>query len=263
MTHLGEGTLQELLDGELAPAPRAEADAHLASCRACADLLAELRTLNARTSALLGMVEAAPPMIAAQAHFARHRRNADAAAGAGALAHARRALPRAAVLVLAVAGAAAAAVVPGSPVREWVERVAVQPRAAEPALPAPAPSPAPAAPAVAPKAVSILPEDGKVRIAVTGSSAELRVRARLADEAHAQVTATGAAASARFRTAPGRIEIVGAGPGEVVVDLPRGARAAFVEVNGRVVAAKEGGALRSLAPRVAGSDEEPVFRAGH
>ncbi|HLM66944.1 MAG TPA: zf-HC2 domain-containing protein, partial [Longimicrobium sp.] len=68
MTHLGEGTLQELLDGELAPGPRAQADAHLASCRECADELAELRTLNARTSALLGMVEAAPPMIAAQAH---------------------------------------------------------------------------------------------------------------------------------------------------------------------------------------------------
>lgn len=260
MTHLGEGTLQELLDGELAPGPRAQADAHLAACRECAGQLAELRSLNARASALLGMVEAAPPMIAAQAHFARHRRGA----GAGALAHARSALPRAAALVLLLAGAAAAAVVPGSPVREWVERVTVQPRPAEPALPAPAPAPvAEKAPAVAPKAVSILPENGRVRVAVTGSSPELRVRVRLSDEPQAQVTATGAAVSARFRTGPGRIEIVGAGPGEVVVDLPRGAEAAFLEVNGRVVAAKEGKTLRSLAPRVAGSAEEPVFRAGN
>ncbi|HVH12964.1 MAG TPA: hypothetical protein VM759_07930, partial [Longimicrobium sp.] len=66
-----------------------------------------------------------------------------------------------------------------------------------------------------------------------------------------------------FRTGPGRIEIVGAGPGEVVVDLPRGADAAFLEVNGRVVAAKEGKELRSLAPRVAGTAQEPVFRAGN
>ncbi|HST61851.1 MAG TPA: anti-sigma factor [Longimicrobium sp.] len=257
MTHLGEGTLQEWLDGELAPGPRAEADAHLAACRECAGELAELRSLNARASALMGMVDAAPPMLAAQAHFARHRR------GSGALAHARRALPRAAVLVLAVAGAAAAAVVPGSPVREWVERVTVEAREPAPAPPAPAPAPEVAeAPAVAPKAVSILPEAGKVQVAVTGSSPELRVRARLSDEPQAQVTATGAAVSARFRTGPGRIEIVGAGPGEVVVDLPRGAAAAFVEVNGRVVAAKEGNTLRSLAPRVAGSAEEPVFRAG-
>src|SRR5688500_7516807 len=108
MTHLGEGTLQELLDGELAPGPRAEADAHLALCRECAGQLAELRSMNARTSALLGLVDAAPPMIAAQAHFARHRRGAGAGTGTGALAQARRALPRAAVLVLAVAGAAAA-----------------------------------------------------------------------------------------------------------------------------------------------------------
>lgn len=258
MTHLGEGTLQEWLDGELAPGPRAEADAHLAACRECAGELAELRALGARASALLGMVDAAPPMLAAQAHFARRRR------GGGALAHARRALPRAAVLVLAVAGAAAAAVVPGSPVREWVERVTVEARDPAPALPAPAPAPpVEAVPAAAPKAVSILPEGGKVQVAVTGSSPELRVRARLSDEPAAQVTATGAAVSARFRTGPGRIEVVGAGPGEVVVDLPRGAEAAFVEVNGRVVAAKEGNGLRSLAPRVAGSAEEPVFRAGN
>lgn len=255
MTHLGEGTLQELMDGELAPEARARADAHLAACRECAGQLAELRGMNARASALLGMVEAAPPMIAAQAHFARHRRNG------GALSQARRALPRAAVLVLAVAGAAAAAVVPGSPVREWVARATVEPRAAEPALPAPAPA-VPEAVAVAPKAVSILPEGGRVHVTVTGSSAELRVRASLADAPQAQVTATGAAVSARFRTGPGRIEIVGAGPGEVVVDLPRGADAAFLEVNGRVVAAKEGNELRSLAPRVAGTAQEPVFRAG-
>ena len=257
MTHLGEGTLQALLDGELGPGPQAEADAHLARCGECAGLLVELRGMNSRASALLGLVDAMPPVLAAQAAFARRRR------GTGALAHARRALPRAAVLVLAVAGAAAAAV-PGSPVREWVERAVVQPREEEPAAPAPAPAVrAPVAVEPAPKAVSILPEEGRVRVAVTGSSAELRVRARLSDAPHAQVTATGAAVSARFRTGPGSIEVVGAGPGELVVELPAGARAAFVEVNGRVLAAKEGEALRSLAPRVAGSASEPVFRAGN
>jgi len=149
-------------------------------------------------------------------------------------------------------------------VRAWVERVAVEPRSAARALEEPAAPPAPVAEGEdpAPKAVSILPDGGRVRVVVTGSSPELRVRARLSDQPQAQVTATGAAVSARFRTAPGRIEIVGAGPGEVAVDLPAGADAAFVEVNGRVFAAKEGGELRSLAPRVAGSAAEPVFRAG-
>jgi hypothetical protein len=56
--------------------------------------------------------------------------------------------------------------------------------------------------------------------------------------------------------------VLGAGPGELVVTLPTDADAAFVEVNGRVYVAKQDGRLRSLAPRVAGSAEEPVFRAG-
>jgi hypothetical protein len=258
MTHLGEGTLQEMLDGELPPGARAEAEAHLASCAACAGELAELRGLTERTSALLGLVEAAPPVLAAQARFARHRRSG------GAMVQARRALPRAAALVLLLAGAAAAAAVPGSPVREWVGALAAPERTAQeaPVQPAATPAAPAAVPEMAPKAVSILPADGRVRVAVSGSSPELRVRARLVPEAKAEVTATGAAATARFRTGPGRIEVLGAGPGELVVTLPANAQAAFVEVNGRVYAAKEGGRLRSLAPRVAGSAEEPVFRAG-
>lgn len=257
MTHLGEGTLQELLDGELPPGECAGVEAHLASCPACAGELAELRGLTARTSALLGLVEAAPPVLAAQARFARHRR------GGGALTEARRALPRAAVLVLAVAGAAAAAAIPGSPAREWVRGLGAADRPAQPAPVPPArPEAAPAAEEIAPRAISILPSDGQIRVAVSASSPELRVRARLVPGARAEVTATGAAATARFRTGPGRIEVLGAGPGELVVTLPADAEAAFVEVNGRVLAAKEGGELRSLAPRVAGSAAEPVFRAG-
>jgi hypothetical protein len=257
MTHLGEGTLQEMLDGELPPGARAGVEAHLASCPACAGQLAELRGLTERASALLGLVEAAPPVLAAQAAFARQRRSG------GALVQARRALPRAAVLVLAVAGAAAAAVVPGSPVREWVDGLAAPERAAQeaPVQPAPA-APAPVPVEAAPEAVSILAFEGRVRVVVNGSSPELRVRARLVPGAKAEVTATGAATTGHFRTGPGRIELTGAGPGEVVVTLPADADAAFVEVNGRVFAAKEGDRLRSLEPRVAGSATEPVFRAG-
>ena len=129
MTHLGEGTLQELLDGELPPGARAGVEAHLASCPACAGELAELRGLTARTSALLGLVEATPPVLAAQARFARHRRGGTASA----ITQARRALPRAAVLVLFVAGAAAAAAIPGSPAREWVRGLGLSPRVEQPA----------------------------------------------------------------------------------------------------------------------------------
>lgn len=259
MTHPDEGALQALIDGELPPGERAAAEAHLRSCPPCADALAALRRDRDRASALLGLVDAAPPVLAAQAAFHRRRRGA-----ARPLAGLREALPRAAVLVLVVAGAAAAAVVPGSPVREWVGALGAPEREVlpEPAAPAP-PAPAAAEPAPAAKAVSLAPAEGRIRVVVTGASPELRIRVRLAPVERAEVTATGAAAGARFRTSPGRLEVVGAGPGELVVHLPAAADAAFVEVDGRVLAAKEAGVLRTLAPRVAGSAEEPVFRAGN
>ena len=255
MTHLAEGILQELLDGELSPGPRGEADAHLAGCRQCSAELAELRGVNARASALLGMVDAQPPVLAARAAFARSRRGGGAWSG-----EARRALPRAAALLLLVAGAAAAAV-PGSPVRRWVG-LAEAP-AERPVAPAPtqAADPAPTEPAAA--GISILPDQGRVRVVITGAAAELEVHARLGQGPRAEVTARGAAVGARFRTAPGRIEVVGAGPGELLVELPADASAAVLEVNGRTVAAKQGELLRALAPTVGGTDTEPVFRAGN
>ncbi|HEU0014525.1 MAG TPA: hypothetical protein VFQ45_12620, partial [Longimicrobium sp.] len=224
----------------------------------CTGELAELRSLNARTSALLGLVEAPAPVLAAQASFARARRG-----GAGRVFGGTRHLARAAALVVGFAGVAAAAV-PGSPVRQWVEeRIAPRPAAPAPVLrPEEAPAAAPEA-LRAPSGVSILPDAGRIRIVVTGSSPELRVRARLSSAPQASVLATGAAAGARFRTSPGRIEVMGAGAGEVRIDLPRTATSAFIEVNGRVYAAKEGDVLRALAPRVEGSTAaEPVFRAG-
>ncbi|HEX2204358.1 MAG TPA: hypothetical protein VHG91_13700, partial [Longimicrobium sp.] len=117
-----------------------------------------------------------------------------------------------------------------------------------------APAP-PAAEADAPAGVSIGLDRGEVRVVFTDAAEGLVVRTRLVDGRLAEVTASGAAAKARFRTSPGTIEVAGAGAGEVTVGLPRGARTATVEVDGRVVAAKEGASLRS-------SGGEPVFRVG-
>jgi hypothetical protein len=257
MTHLGEGDLQALVDGEPAAGSPA-AKAHLRSCSACADALARLRLDTERVSALLGVADHAPPMLAAQAEFHRRRRGgAPRAAASG-----RRALARAAVLVLAFAGAAAAAVVPGSPVREWVGGLGAAERDAAPGPVPEAPPVVEAEPALAPKAVSLAPSEGRIRVVVTGADPGLRVRVRITDQPLAGVTATGEAARARFRTGPGRIEIVSAGPGEAVVNLPASAEAASVEIDGRVVAATEGGALRALVPPVGGSAAEPVFSAG-
>jgi hypothetical protein len=42
--------------------------------------------------------------------------------------------------------------------------------------------------------------------------------------------------------------VVNAGAGELEVEIPRAARAATVQVNGRVYVAKDGDSLRVLAP---------------
>jgi hypothetical protein len=99
-------------------------------------------------------------------------------------------------------------------------------------------------------------------VVLTNSARGLLVHARLVPGPQAEVYATGRAAGARFRTGPGRIEVVDAGPGEVRVDLPRDAQAAVVEVNGRTYVAKEGDRLRMLVPEADPSAAEAVFRVG-
>lgn len=243
--HLGEGTLQALLDGELPPAERPAAEAHLAACGECAAAARELRALNERAAGLLARADVPAPVAQAQMSLRARRLRA------GRWGEARRTLLRAAVLVLAVAGVAAAAV-PGSPVNSWIREVVLPEKKPQlrPTLgQQPAPSqPRPAAPA-APSGVSIRPDEGVVRVVLTGASPRLRVTARLVDAPRAGVLARGrAAAGARFRTAPGRIEVVDAGAGEIEVEIPRAARAATVQVNGHVYVAKDGDSLRVLAP---------------
>jgi hypothetical protein len=253
--HLAEGTLQALLDGGLPPVELAAAEAHLAACGECAGALRELRALNERAAALLAVGDVPAPVAQAQMSLRARR------ARQGHWGDARKALLRAAILVLGVAGVAAAAV-PGSPVRAWVEQ-AVLPQKKATLTPGPAPAPPPrVAAASSPTGISIRPDAGTVRVVLTGASPRLRVTARLVDGDRAGVLARGPAMSgARFRTAPGRIEVVDAGAGEIEVEIPRAARTATVEVNGRVLVAKDGDSLRVLAPAGA-LGEGPAVRVG-
>lgn len=255
MMHTGPGTLQALLDGELDPALRAEAEQHLASCAACAAELDQMRALRDRFRFALRAADVAPSVERAHAAVAARR-----AAAPTVLRGTRRALARAAVLVMAAAGAAYA-VVPGSPVRRWLgvdSPPALAP--AEPRLGA-APPVAPIRDEAPAAGVFISPEEGRVRVVVSASSPGLRVRTRFTGAAVAEVRAAGEAAGARFRTGPGRVEVVGAGPGEVTVELPRAARTAVVEVNGRVYLAREDGRTRVLGPVEGREEDDVLFRA--
>lgn len=251
MMHPDEGTVQALLDGELDPAARAAAERHLASCAACASAAAELRAARDRLRFALRAADVVAPVEPARAAVRRR------AAAAGAGRELRRGLARAALLVLGVAGIAYAAV-PGSPVRAWL--AADAPAVHEPVAPLAVEPPAerPVEPAVS--GISIRPEDGRVRVVLSASDPALRVHARVGDGELVEVEATGAAAGARFRTGPGRIEVVGAGPGEVHVVLPRAARTAVVEVNGRVRLLRQDGRMQLLGPVEQDDASGVVFR---
>jgi anti-sigma factor RsiW len=257
--HLAEGILQALLDAELPPPERAEAEAHLAGCPACTGELRGLRAAGERTSALLAQADVAAPV--AQAQMALRRRRV--AARQSRFAETRRALLRAAALVLGLAGVAAAAV-PGSPVRAWIEDT-VLPHERAPQAQEIQPAPAPAAPAPAPEefsGVTVQPLDGRVRVALTGA-ADLRLTVRSSSEPGAKVLHAGLEPGARFHYSRGRVELAGARGGEVTVELPRDAEATVVEVNGRVYVAKDGGELRPLVPQAEpGRADELVFRVG-
>ena len=62
MSHPDEGLLQELLDGELAPADEAVVRAHLAACAACVALLEELRVTQAEAASIVSRLELDPPL---------------------------------------------------------------------------------------------------------------------------------------------------------------------------------------------------------
>lgn len=254
MMHPDDGMLQALLDGELEPDARAAAERHLASCPACADAAAELRAARDRLRFALRGADVAAAVEPARAEVRRR------AAAAGAGREMRRALVRAALLVLGVGGIAYATV-PDGPVRAWLAGEGETTTAHEP----PPPLEREAAPVVeaAPAAVSgisIRPEEGRVRVVLSASAAALRVHTRVGEGELAEVQATGAAADARFRTGPGRIEVVGAGPGEVQVTLPRAAHTAVVEVDGRVRVLRQGDRTRVMGPVEQDDSSGVIFR---
>lgn len=235
----GDGVLQAYIDGELASPEERRVEQHLSTCPACEEQLAELRDaadVLARAVLLLDGPVAEVPRPA--------RSTADRAPRGSGWA----ALPRAAVLVLGFAAAAAAAI-PGSPVRGWLESLLDEgPGVATRQAERPATVALDAASEPEPQAgVSVAPEGGAVHVNIDAARPGLVVVAVLSDGGRAGVYATGAAASARFRTAPGRIDVSGAASGVLQVEIPAGAGSATVDLGGSRYIQKEGGVLRLTA----------------
>ncbi len=267
MGHPAEQTLLAYLDRELPFDERATVREHVQVCAACSGMLDELtaatRTLADAISAIdvpvpallasqlegdlvsraLQELDAPVPTAATITPLRRHRAS-------------RRPLLAAALIIIFVAGAGAA--IPGSPLREWLVRsveLVTGGLSEEPSDPG---TPFSGEGTASPAAVSVQPRDGLVRIIITQPAPETLIRVRLLDRGAASVWSV----EGRYRTAPGEIEVLDAGPGEVVVLLPRTVLSAEVELDGRLVATKEGSDFRLLIPAADSSDAEVSFQAG-
>jgi hypothetical protein len=236
----GDGVLQAYIDGELASPDERLIEQHLSTCPACEEQLAELRDAGHTLTGAVLLLDRPLTGVPEPGRAAAHRR----LRGSG-----WAALPRAAVLVLGFAAAAAAAV-PGSPVRGWVESFLdggpeIAARQAEERV---ADVEMDAAAEAEPQAgVSVAPEGGAVHVNIDAARPGLVVVAVLSDGRMAGVYATGSAASARFSTAPGRIDVSGAAAGVLQVEIPAATQVATVDLGGSRYIRKEGGVLRLTA----------------
>lgn len=260
MQHLEEGTLQALLDGELAEGVEREALRHLRSCLVCTRLRDELESGAGAFEEALTWLDFPGDAVAAQ-RTVRGGWEEGATHPSGAVRLRRgwggASLARAAVLLLVFA-AAASATMPGSPVRDWfaprqkpAEAIAVRSSTA-PALPAEV---------AIESGVSIEPAGGAFRVLLAEPSPELQIHASLVDSPRGGVFAP-AESEARFRTAPGLIEVFGGPATELRIEVPREVSHASIEIDGRVYLVKEGDHLRLAVGAAEGGSAEIHFGVG-
>lgn len=282
--HASEDRLLAYLDDEVPEGERQVVARHLEACRPCADALEALREISRRLSVGLQRLDRPAPAL----HPAAIRRRAgvldvargrddDARPAAGPASpdeeapsgrrsgrpagadRPRRSLLAAAVLLLAFTGVAAA--IPGSPVRAWLtdsaRAIAGLFGGGEEPAPTVVDQEAVEAATRLPSGVAVEPYGGSVRISLRSPSPDAVVRVRVVDDARATVLAS----DARYRTGPGRIEVLGAGPGDLRIEIPRSVASAIVEVDGRPVVEKVGTDLRLLTPADT-SGSEIFFRPG-
>ena len=267
MGHPAEQTLLAYLDRELPFDERSTVREHVQVCVECSRMLDELAAATRSFADAISALDVpAPALLASELEgdlVARALQELDAPIPAAATITplrrhraSRRPLLAAALIIIFVAGAGAA--IPGSPLREWLARSVELVTGGPSEEPSDPTTPVSGQRAGSPAAVSVQPLDGLVRIIITQPAPETTIRVRLLDGGTASVWSV----EGRYRTAPGEIEVLGAGPGEVVILLPRTVPSAEVELDGRLVATKEGSDFRLLIPAADSSDAEVSFQAG-
>jgi hypothetical protein len=237
MGHPDEGMIRAFMDGE-ASGPWQDLGAHLTECPQCAALAeGQVHALETLVE-VLSCLDVEPAMERARARVlekeAESRR-------LGVIL--RRNIPRAAsFVVLLTAGTAFA--LPGSPLREWLART--WETASGPGKAAPEASPAPAGATTAPEMVgATIPatSDG-IELTVLGLPEGSSVRVVLVEGDRAGIFA---GEGTRFRSEARRL-VASEPPGDITMEIPRGATLVSVVVNGELYLRKTGEGLELLGP---------------
>jgi anti-sigma factor RsiW len=287
MKHEEDGRLMAYVDGELRAEDARAVETHVEECPDCALATSRLRVQKASVGATLSQidVDAAPAarrvrgrlrqLAEAGARGPTSHRDGELAASAPPAAARGTPLPReaaptrpttigspkrhwflraralqAALFVLFMAGGAAA-VVPGSPLRRWLQQGNGE-GASTPAL---METSSEEVRAPEPASLSAVAAGGRLRIVLRlPAGTELRVVP--VDGARATVSAN---PDTRFTSAEGVLEADVSG-GVVRVELPRGVTDASLEVNGELYDRAQGGEVHFTAPAADSSDAEVSFR---
>jgi hypothetical protein len=260
MMHVDSGTLQAMLDDEVGARDRMTVQAHLVSCTECAAEFDELRQLAAEARSAFAMLDAYTPMLAGRVRV-------DPAVRLQKRGFARfipASLARAAALVLLVAGAASAAI-PGSPVRRLAGDLIERASRLLAANDVPEVTQAPVAETPAPIArdttggQAVQLADGAVRIEIYSATPGASIRVRVVNDRDAWVKTFGI--PARYRSGSGWMNVYNVDAEGAVVDLPRGARAASVAVNGSLFYVYQNGVGRVIGQAAETFQDGAVFRA--
>ncbi len=262
MPHPNDGQLLAWLDEELEPEDGTGVREHLEACTECRRRGEVLRReAQAFSEAVLALDEVAAgkadpgplPIAAAISSAGGHR-----------LRRTGWSLARAAGLVLVAAGAAAA-LVPGSPVRAWLEGFGADEGSGTVAPAATAPAAETESDAgIKPGATAISVElsEGRLVVNLRGFTGNSNVHVSLTNAPRASVRVEGALEVPRFVTGPGTLEVIGAREGEIWVEVPRSARDAVVQVGGEDAVRVEDGRLVILWPVSDSLRGDVVFRIG-
>lgn len=169
----------------------------------------------------------------------------------------------AAAAALLVSCVALSAALPGSPVREWLGATIgalMSPVSESESAPAPGNAASPSEPASV--GVTVSAADGAVIVDIEAPDPALELRVSTAETHAVRVDASGAAAAARFRSAAGRLTIVGPGAGVIALVIPRDVQHATLRIDGLPYLVKDRTALHVLASFADTSGHEITLRLG-